>query len=95
MTGRATDTEIQKLLGTRLEHYRLAVEAGFFNEGPATTVYKGYQIMPDGEKYLVMHHGEMLTSVQTQRIAKIWITCRVNNLCLVDANAVVQDENSG
>lgn len=98
MIGEGTDMtilsakELMRNESTRLEVYRLAVENGFFNEGPEAIGYKGYQIMYDGERYLVVKHGTVLIQVASLHIAKVWVTCRVSNLSLVDAYALVRTE---
>lgn len=92
MPGPISNAEADKLLGTRLEYYRLAVLAGFFNEAPATTGYKGFQIMPADGKYLIMQNGVVLMSVQTVHIAKIWVTCRVQGIGIVEANTILRSE---
>ncbi len=92
MPGPISNTEADKLLGTRLEYYRLAVLAGFFNEAPATVPYKGFQIVPSDGKFLIMQNGVGHTSVLTTHIAKIWVTCRVQGVGIVDANDIVKKE---
>jgi hypothetical protein len=77
MAGPISNAEAQKLLGTRLEIYRLAVRAGFYNEGPATVAYKGFQIVPDGDAHMVMQNGTKLISTSNVKAAKLWITARV------------------
>jgi hypothetical protein len=96
MPGPITNKEAEKLLGTRLEHYRLAVLAGFYNEGPATQVYKGFQIVPvpADHTYLIMQHGVTLLTVKAVHIAKIWVTCRLQRVGVVEANAIIKEENS-
>lgn len=85
--------EAMRSEATRLEVYRLAVQNGFYNEGNGTLPYRGFQIMPDGEKFAVTHHGVVLIHVQSLHIAKVWIMCRVNNCGLAEANQLVQHED--
>ena len=92
MPGPISPAEAQKLLGTRLEVYRLAVQAGFYNEAPTTQAYKGYQIVPNDGKYLVMQNGVGLITVLSIHIAKIWVTCRINNVGIVEANQILRNE---
>jgi hypothetical protein len=77
MPGPISNTEAQRLLGTRLEIYRLAVQAGFYNEGPATVAYKGFHIVPDGETCIVMQNGMRLIATSNVKAAKQWITSRL------------------
>lgn len=77
---------------TRLEVYKLAVQSGFYNEGPGTIGYKGYQIVPEGEHVLVFQHGVRLITVKAQHIAKVWVTCRISGLSLAEAYALVRKE---
>ena len=77
MSGPISNTEAQRILGLRLEIYRAAVQAGFYNEGPATVPYKGFHIVPDGEVHIVMQNGVRLLSTSNVRAAKAWITARI------------------
>jgi hypothetical protein len=77
---------------TRWEVYRLAVQHGFYNEGPMTIGYRGFQLVPDGANVLVFQHGTRLITVTSIHIAKVWVTCRLDNCGLVEANAKVQAE---
>ena len=94
MTGRVSNLELERWQGTRLEIYRLAVQAGFFNEGPATVAYKGYHIIPIPEEkvYLIMQGGIYLMRVSSMHIAKIWVTCRVHGVNIIEANAIIKQE---
>jgi len=96
MPGPISKVEAEKLLGTRLERYRLAVLAGFYNEGTDTQVYKGFQIVPSVDHtYLVMQNGVTLITVKALHIAKIWITCRLQGVGIVEANAIIKAEKDG
>ena len=88
--------EAMRSESTRLEVYRLAVQNGFYNEAPATIGYKGYQIVPDGEHYfLVMQKGVSLIRLGSLLVAKVWVTCRVNNCTLLEANSIVRRAEQG
>jgi len=94
MTGRVSDIEQERWLGTRLENYRLAVLAGFYNEGPATVAYKGFQFVPDNKAYAIMQNGRALIHITSLHTAKIWVTCRVSGVNIVEANAIIREENA-
>lgn len=88
-----TSIEAMRQQGTRYEVYRLAVEAGFYNEGPETVVYKGYQITPDEGAFSIIQHGAILTRMQNLYVSKVWIACRVHKCGLIAANTIVKEGN--
>lgn len=90
-----TDKERMRMQVARLEVYKQAVKDGFYNEAPGTVSYKGYLLMQDGHHWLVMEHGQSLIQLTSLHVAKVWVTCRVNNCGLVDANRIVKVENLG
>ncbi len=93
MAGIISPTEAMRNDVTRLEIYRQAVLAGFYNEAPGTIAYYGYQIMEDEGKFLVFKHGQFLIRLAEIVVAKVWILCRVKNLTLTEAYALVKKEN--
>jgi hypothetical protein len=88
-----SSVEAMRLQGTRLENYRLAVAAAFYNEGPGTIGYKGYLIMPDENLYAIVQHGNILIRMRNTYVAKVWITCRVQKVGIVEANAIIKAES--
>ena len=86
--------EEQRLFGLRLERYRAAVQHGFFNESPDTIPYRGFHILSMDEKWHVMQNGTSLISVLTPHIAKVWVTCRLDNMAMADANRKVRAETA-
>jgi hypothetical protein len=79
---------------TRWEVYRMAVQSGFYNEGPGTVGYKGFQILPEAGYYHVFQHGVALIRVGSPHVARVWVTCRVNNCQPAEANAIVKAEGN-
>jgi hypothetical protein len=92
MAGIISTTEALRNEATRLEIYRQAVLAGFYNEAQGTIAYHSYQIFEEDGLWYVFKCGQYLIRMRELHIAKVWITCRVKNLTLVDANAVVRAE---
>lgn len=78
---------------TRLEIYRMAVQNGFYNEAPKTIGYRGFQIVPSDQHYLVMQNGVSLIQLGNTHVAKVWITCRLDSIGLMEAQIKVRAEN--
>lgn len=91
MTGIISAVEAMRHEGMRFEVYRLAVQNGFYNEGPGTIAHRGFQIIPMDGGYAVMQKGCHLISVKTVHIAKVWITCRLDNCGIVEANKKLRE----
>lgn len=87
-----TSLEAMRQQGTRLEIYRLAVLAGFYNESPNTIPYKGYLFMPDESLWCIVQHGTILMRMNNLHAARIWVTCRVQKVGLIEANRIVGAE---
>lgn len=87
-----TSLEAMRQQGGRLEIYRLAVEAGFYNESPNTIPYKGYLFMPDESLWCIVQHGTILMRMNNLHAARIWVTCRVQKVGLIEANRIVGAE---
>lgn len=88
----SSNPEQERRHTARLEVYRLAVQAGFYNESPGTIPYKGYAIAPMDGKYHVMQNGVTLIQLGTPFVAKVWITCRVDNTVFNEAHTKVRSE---
>jgi hypothetical protein len=84
--------EAMRSESTRLQVYKLAVQNGFYNEGPETVAYRGFQIMPEGHNFLVMQKGFRLITLGNLHVAKVWITCRLDGVGLMEAQAKVKAE---
>lgn len=78
---------------SRMEAYRAAVRHGFYNEGPGTIAFRGFHIVPDGGRYLIMAGSQYMIGVKDLHVAKIWITCRLDNMSMVEANRKLRSEN--
>jgi len=94
MTGIISTAEALRTEAMRLQIYRQAVLAGFYNEAPRNMPYKGYQIMSEDGNYLIFLGGQCLIRMVDIVVAKVWITCRVQNLSLTEALAVVRAETT-
>jgi hypothetical protein len=79
---------------TRLQVYRAAVQHGFYNEGPGTIAFRGFHIIPESDgRYLIMHGSQYMIAMKDVHVAKVWITCRLDNLSLVEANKKLRSES--
>lgn len=80
---------------TRLEVYRQAVQHGFYNEGPGTIAYRGFHIVPESDgRYLIMRGSQYMIAMKEVHVAKVWITCRLDGLSLVEANLKLKAERN-
>lgn len=93
MAGPISNKEAQRLLATRLETYRLAVQSGFYNEWPETVPYRGFHIGHDETGYVITQNGVRLITMKQLHVAKVWITCRLDNCGLIEAHARVKAGN--
>jgi hypothetical protein len=85
--------EAMRHMDIRLKVYRAAVQHGFYNEGPGTIAFRGFHIVPDGERYLIMRGSQYMIAMGSVHVAKVWITCRLDNVSLVEANRKLRSEN--
>jgi hypothetical protein len=93
MAGPISNREADRLLGTRLEHYRLAVQAGFYNEWPETIAYRGFHIVRDETGFHVLQNGSGFgLQFKQLHVAKVWVVCRTQNCGLIQAHAIVKAE---
>jgi hypothetical protein len=91
MAGPISNNEAQKLLGTRLELYRLAVQNGFYNEWPETIPYRGFHIVREDNTFSVIQNGASFgLQFKQLHIAKVWVTCRLDSCGLIEAHARVK-----